>query len=1024
MPEYLSPGVYIEEQDTGPEPIEGVSTSVTGFVGVTQMGPLDTNPPVLVTSFPEFQRTFGTYFTPSFYTGTASADTYNLLPHAVAGFFNNGGQLLYIKRVASAASPPVIAAVNDLENNITSGTPTIMTTLASTATPGATVLYLESLRGIQNGSQITLTQIKNGVTSTSGALTVDGYSDAQGAVTLSEPLPTPTPPVANYDWQHTTVAVTKFGAFTPANNTAQFALQAATPGAWGNTIQAQGGTGLQVEITPASRAQAQVIVPVTGVGGDTGNLVQLNSASNFYAGAIVEFNTGGVFQIQGSIVSGTFTVGQQVQQTTQDASANLLGTVTGSNPMYIGPQTPLVGGGPDAWDPWVGQISQAVYTPSSAPMAMYAVLGSVTSGVFVPGEQVVQKNTGATATLVGTVTGTNAMIIGPQTVAAADPLDIWTGQTSGAVYTPNSTSTVGPVIVYGINGTPGAKTFQIGEQVTEGTAKATLIAATANVLWIGPQSGGLPIAVGTWTGGSSTATFNSTALPAQMYVVTGQVTSKVFTVDEEVIQSSVSTATVLGPVPSAPLQPLIIGSITGDPPNATTNWIVPGVGGAVFTPSAVPVSYGKFYGKVLSITGNSLQLVLQPAQTYALNPAQVGAIGSALAASPAMPVIARTCEFTISDAYGRVTESFSGLTLDNTTPYYYATAINNGSTLLSVPILPTIPPLPPHDNTTLDPSTMPIAPDGLNVQLTGGTDGAAPLPLDFVGNDGGPGNRTGIQSLIDAAEISIIGAPGITDQTTQMALIDQCQTLLYRFAILDPAPGPSGAPPTMTSIQAQRNLYDTEYAAIYFPRVVVTDPLSGNPLAIPPSGHMAGIYAQTDATRGVWKAPANVVINGILSLETKLSKGDQDILNPEPNNINALRDFTAQGRGLRVYGARCITSDQEWMYINVRRLFIFLEASLDQGTQWAVFEPNDQTLWNRLIQSVSAFLTTIWQQGGLMGATADQAFFVKCGLDTMSSDDIENGRLIMLVGVAPVFPAEFVIIRIGQWAGGSSVQEL
>jgi len=244
------------------------------------------------------------------------------------------------------------------------------------------------------------------------------------------------------------------------------------------------------------------------------------------------------------------------------------------------------------------------------------------------------------------------------------------------------------------------------------------------------------------------------------------------------------------------------------------------------------------------------------------------------------------------------------------------------------------------------------------------------------------------------------------------------------LAILDPAPTPTGGTPNLTDIQNQRNLYDTYYAAIYYPRLMVTDPLSGNPLAIPPSGHIAGIYAQTDATRGVWKAPANVVINGILSFEIKLSKGDQDILNPEPNNINALRDFTAQGRGLRVYGARCITSDTEWMYVPVRRTFIFLESSLDQGTQWAVFEPNDQQLWNRLIQSVSSFLTTIWQQGGLMGATADQAFFVKCGLDTMSSDDIENGRLIMLVGVAPVFPAEFVIIQIGQWAGGSSVQEL
>jgi hypothetical protein len=427
----------------------------------------------------------------------------------------------------------------------------------------------------------------------------------------------------------------------------------------------------------------------------------------------------------------------------------------------------------------------------------------------------------------------------------------------------------------------------------------------------------------------------------------------------------------------------------------------------------------KFHAKAQAVTGSGIQLV------NALTGAQVTAINNNLSASPALPVTVRTCEFDINDSYGNVNESFRGVTLDNTTPYYYANAIINGSSLLSVPFLTGItPPTLPSDQSTQDPSTMPVAPDGQNVILSGGTDGAYPLSSDFVGNDGGPGNRTGIAALVDAAEISIIAAPGITDQTTQMALITQCETLMYRFAILDPAPTATGGTPGMTDIQNQRNLYDTYYAAIYYPRLMVTDPLSGNPLAIPPSGHMAGIYAQTDATRGVWKAPANVVINGILSLETKLSKGDQDILNPEPNNINALRDFTAQGRGLRVYGARCITSDTEWMYVPVRRTFIFLEASLDQGTQWAVFEPNDQQLWNRLIQSVSSFLTTIWQQGGLMGATADQAFFVKCGLDTMSSDDIENGRLIMLVGVAPVFPAEFVIIRIGQWAGGSSVQEL
>jgi hypothetical protein len=308
-----------------------------------------------------------------------------------------------------------------------------------------------------------------------------------------------------------------------------------------------------------------------------------------------------------------------------------------------------------------------------------------------------------------------------------------------------------------------------------------------------------------------------------------------------------------------------------------------------------------------------------------------------------------------------------------------------------------------------------------------GSDGtSAPAATDYIGVDNGPGLRTGIQALTDAEEIAIVAVPGVVDQDVQQALITHCETLKYRFAVLDPAPhGGSGeVAATIDDIQAQRNQFDTKYAAIYYPRVVVLDPLTNQDITVPPSGHIIGIYAEVDATRGVYKAPANEVISGIDALEVKLSKGDQDVLNPYPVNINCLRDFTAQSRGLRVYGARCITSDNEWIYINVRRLFIFLEHSLDIGTQWAVFEPNSPALWARLTQSVSAFLTSAWKSGALMGTTAADAFFVRCDQTTMTQDDIENGRLIMIVGVAPVFPAEFVIIQIGQWAGGTSVQEL
>jgi uncharacterized protein len=374
-----------------------------------------------------------------------------------------------------------------------------------------------------------------------------------------------------------------------------------------------------------------------------------------------------------------------------------------------------------------------------------------------------------------------------------------------------------------------------------------------------------------------------------------------------------------------------------------------------------------------------------------------------------------TCEFDLTASWGSTSEQFRSLTMDDTTSTYYGKVLADQSNLIAM-----TPGTTPDTGNT--PFILPAAPDGLTLTLLNGVDGTgAPLPSSYIGVDNGPGSRTGIQALADALDVSIVAVPGIAGTPNQPivnALITHCETLRYRFAIVDPSENS-----TLPGIQLQRGLYDTKYAALYYPRVTVFDPVSNNTILVPPSGHMAGIYAQTDDTRGVWKAPANVVIAGIDSLEFKVSTGDQDVLNPI--NINVLRDFTTQDRGLRVYGARCMTSYSAWKYINVRRLFIFLEASLDQGTQWAVFEPNDQRLWGRLTQSVSAFLTSVWREGGLMGSKAEEAFFVQCGMpETMTQDDLDNGRLIMNIGVSPVYPAEFVIIRIGIWAGGTSVQEI
>jgi phage tail sheath protein FI len=236
--------------------------------------------------------------------------------------------------------------------------------------------------------------------------------------------------------------------------------------------------------------------------------------------------------------------------------------------------------------------------------------------------------------------------------------------------------------------------------------------------------------------------------------------------------------------------------------------------------------------------------------------------------------------------------------------------------------------------------------------------------------------------------------------------------------------GPAPPKDTITDVQFQRQQFDTKYAALYHPWLLITNPFPGTPgapsdYAIPPSGHMLGVYARTDIERGVHKAPANEIVQGITGLQRIVNKEQQEVLNPYPVNINVIRDFRSHSRGIRVYGGRVITSDSDWKYVNVRRLLIFIEASLNQGLQYVVFEPNAEPLWARVRRSVSNFLTLVWRNGALEGTKPEEAFFVKCDQTTMTETDREEGRLIVLIGVAPVKPAEFVIVRIGLWTASA-----
>lgn len=342
------------------------------------------------------------------------------------------------------------------------------------------------------------------------------------------------------------------------------------------------------------------------------------------------------------------------------------------------------------------------------------------------------------------------------------------------------------------------------------------------------------------------------------------------------------------------------------------------------------------------------------------------------------------------------------------------TRINDDSKLLSVEDLGSGNSNPFNFPTTIDRNEL-----SSTQYLQNGADGAPPLPRHYMGTDGGPGQRTGLKAITEIDQVSIIAVPGITNTDVQQAMLIQCENLKDRFAILDV---PENSQST-EDVAGHRQNFDSKYGAMYHPWVKIKDILDGKDIFAPPSGYMAGIYARSDIERGVHKAPANEVVRGIKDLKYRLGKGEQDILNPPPNQVNIIRDFRKAGRGLRVWGARCITSDSSWKYVNVRRLFIYVEESIEEGTQWVVFEPNDHHTWARVRQSVKNFLTNVWRDGALQGRKVEDAFYVKCDETTMTQTDIDNGKLIMEIGIAPVKPAEFVIFRIGQWTAGSEVEE-
>ncbi len=299
---------------------------------------------------------------------------------------------------------------------------------------------------------------------------------------------------------------------------------------------------------------------------------------------------------------------------------------------------------------------------------------------------------------------------------------------------------------------------------------------------------------------------------------------------------------------------------------------------------------------------------------------------------------------------------------------------------------------------------------------------AAATASDFQGE---VTERTGVEGLESIDDITMVVVPDLMTtmpgqkldlhmvKSVQTMIIAHCEKMGDRVAILDTPPGMS--PQQVKKWRMDAAGYDSSYATLYYPWIEVNDPVTNRPVQIPPSGHMAGVWARNDNTRGVHKAPANEVVRGSTGMAYSVTKGEQDTLNP--NGINCIRAFP--GMGIRVWGARTLSSNPSWRYINVRRLFNFVEKSIERGTQWVVFEPNEPRLWGRVRRDVTAFLNLVWRDGALFGLTPEQAFYVKCDEELNPPESRDLGRLVIEIGMSPVKPAEFVIFRISQWQPGA-----
>ncbi len=1050
MPEYLAPAVYVEEVDTGSKPIEGVSTSTAGLVGVTERGPV--NVPMLVTSFGEYQRLFGQMLDPAAYTDHQCL----YLPNAVEGFFTNGGKRVYVTRVLEmqgaprAAERPLVAP---------DAVPALQARLLRPGSPGAASLTIDVDPGFANGDMI---QIDDGLNAEFIAL--NAAPAAASLVTVRRPLAYAHAAADNIRKIDGTDDVT--GGQVHADT-----LNAAAP-AGANALTLLNPVG---NFNPPLNAGVDVFrVDV----GDNEELVVVGAGS-----------AGSVLRIQGTLQLAHANGAQVHRIVTANAavpaaSAIPAGENAGAGSIFF-PVNANAGLTTETDTVEIASVNPAQFE--------YRRLGAF--------EQIPLDQGAYTAYPAGT--RVESVVAAPALAPACDLIggrDAAPGDTVVSVSSRAGMNAPGAVLVIGV--APQQETLEIaassgpplpapnpGAVVLRAplrfahprAALGTVRAFGAPAVPTNPATSPLDMPAGATSitvnrsGFVLGALLRMTVPTGARYFHTAQAASAAFVPQRLSLATPLTTGHTAGTIVARRAAFMTVRAIDagvwGDrlrvameeqaPPQdqplltTTIRQVLPG--GDIYLSSTANVEVGTelVVTDATNLVTTFRAQVIDRQNNFRITP--LPALPATVAAGDR--VRSREFRFVVellrqpdATSPARNTaaidrEVFANLSLDNRHSRYFETVIGCTWNYLN--------PATQTDNrnralrradrrsegesqyvrvldagfaTSQNVRPGPVAayqilqgapPRLILLPMGGGFDDIASIQdATYVGQDNvNPEQRTGLFTLRNIEDISIVAAPGRTLATMQLALINHCELMRYRFAVLD---GPSPPADSIPDVQSQRQQFDTKYAALYHPWLLIADPFPTGTIVrqdypIPPSGHMLGIYARTDIERGVHKAPANEVVRGVIGLQRLLNKEQHDILNPYPVNINVIRDFRPNNRGIRVYGGRCITSDSDWKYVNVRRLLIFIEASIDRGLQWVVFEPNAEPLWARVRRSISNFLTLVWRNGGLEGTKVEEAYFVKCDRTTMTQTDIDSGRLICVVGVAPVKPAEFVIVRIGLW---------